>query len=125
MTDSTKQTNDHIAHQQKMRQILGLSVIVVSAVIILLWGFAFRNRLTDFSWKGSAEQMLVSNAQANWQAAQAIAERKSQTTDEINEKVRATLSAILSENLSNTLNASTTASGTNLIFNKPTTTVNH
>ncbi len=124
MANTKKQTTEQISHEHRMRRILGITVLSVTAIIVFLWGFAFRNRLVNYSWNQSDEKALFESAQANWQNARALTQTNDYALDEAKEEVRQTLTAILSEHLSasSTATSTETADNDDIIVDTTTTT---
>lgn len=102
---------EHILHK---RRIAFFSVLAVGAVIIALWGFAFRNQLTNFDWARSSENQLFLSAKNDLQEASDLVEKPIREQAAAKELVRNTLQNIIDSVIvsSTSISASSTTSTT-------------
>lgn len=56
----------HIETHRKKHRFLLISIISVSFIIILLWGLAFKNKVSIFKWNTASEKILLDDMQSSW-----------------------------------------------------------
>lgn len=106
-------------HQQKKRKIRTVSVVIVSLIIVLLWGVAFRNRFVNFSWANTDQKQMIDKAYASWKMMDTINEQNLTKANEAKEEAREILTniaEIIENNNTSTLaeeKSSTTTDQTN------------
>lgn len=112
------ETENKHRHEIKKRTIAFYSVIIVSVIIAVLWGLAFKNRILNFSWRATPENTFIKTAQVDLKNAIDLVEAPAKEKAAAEEAVKTTLKNII-ENAIASSTADENASSTRSTAEKP------
>jgi hypothetical protein len=105
---------------QKAKMWLWIGVSSVSAIILVMWGYATSISLSSFSWARTPEKKLIENSKNDWN--EIFNDEKTRIRNEqLKLQMKRVISTIVAEANSSTINASTTSSATTTIATNSTT----
>ncbi len=95
----------------KAKMWLWIGVSAISAIILVMWGWATSISLSSFSWAKTPEKKLIENSKNDWN--ELFNNRESQIKNEqLKLQIKNIINTIVAEANSTTMSASTTGTAT-------------
>ena len=104
--------NATLAHENRKRLALKITVGVVAIILIFLWAFAARNRFVNFAKTDTSSAQMLNNVQKQWSDAEQIIDAGATNQTNAEEQVRQTLTNLIIAAASSTKEGSTAATTT-------------
>jgi hypothetical protein len=87
--------NETLAHENRKRLALKITVGVVAVILIFLWAFAARNRFVNFAKTDTTSAQIINNVQEQWDDAVQVIDAGATDQAKAKEQVRETLTNII------------------------------